>query len=135
MSSIAAMVLLPYNFLTVMASLSMTYKSAITSSDFATTILASSNLTSLYGATLILLAKLYSDYWQRKGLQMAFNKIAYSHVIKNLKPAHKFSRWYQICSDSYAKEIYGDNPKLSEKIFNKILKIDGNKQLLILHTL
>jgi hypothetical protein len=70
--------------------------------------------------SLILIAKLYSDYWQRKGLYKAFNEIVYYRILNDTKSQN--TRWYQICMDSYAKEIFTDNPELATSIFKSLLR-------------
>lgn len=80
--------------------------------------------------SLVLLAKLYSDYWQRKGLYLAFNEIAYKRAKSFIRKKNTISRWAQICADSYAKELYPSNPRISEQIFKSLLKKDyGNRDV------
>lgn len=81
--------------------------------------------------SLVLLAKLYSDYWQRKGLYLAFNEIAYKRAKSFIRKKNTISRWAQICADSYAKELYPSNPRISEQIFKSLLKKDyGNQDVM-----
>lgn len=70
--------------------------------------------------SLILIAKLYSDYWQRKGLYKAFNEIVYFRILTDKTSIG--TRWYQICMDSYAKEIFSENPGLGSNIFKTLLR-------------
>lgn len=73
--------------------------------------------------TLVLLAKLYSDYWQRKGLFLAFSKIVFDRMSSKLfKASNKISRKAQICADTYAKEVYLDDPELGKKIFDVLIR-------------
>jgi len=79
-------------------------------------------VTDLVPYSLVLLAKLYSDYSQRKGLFDAFTEIAYSRIKNNLIPSNELlESKYQICADSYAKEIYTKNLKEGEMIYAKLL--------------
>jgi hypothetical protein len=78
--------------------------------------------TNLLPYSILLLAKLYSDYWQRKGLFEAITEIAFKRIQNNLTDlSTALEPKYQICADSYAKEVYNKNYAEGEKIYAALL--------------
>ncbi len=73
---------------------------------------------------LVLTAKLFDDYQQKKGMHMFYHKLAYGRLKNNMeiKTKENYSKIFSICADCYSKSIYKENPKLSNEIYKKIFK-------------
>ena len=82
---------------------------------------------------LVLLGKLYDDYYQKKGIHLYYHKLAYEK-IKNSDTAE--TRIKEICSDCYAKADYkNDSISCSEIYDNLIDSYTDENELLIRYKL
>ncbi len=66
----------------------------------------------------MLYAKLCNDYQQREGWYQAFHYIANDRISKNKSSPTK---WVEICSESFAKSNFDNDPEASLKIYSEIV--------------
>ena len=76
-----------------------------------------------------LLSKLNTDYLLRKGMAKEYSRISFKLAIKSKEFKERHTRRYIICLDTYAKDIYLDNPKKAEKLYSELLELGRDHPL------
>jgi len=76
-----------------------------------------------------LLSKLNTDYLLRKGMATEYSRISFNLAKKAKGFKEKHTRRYLICLDTYAKDIYLDNPKKGEELHSELLELGRNHPL------
>jgi hypothetical protein len=74
-------------------------------------------------------SKLNADYLLRKGMAKEYSKISYYCAKESNDFRERYLRRYIICLDTYAKDIFHENPTLGEKIYRELLVLSKDYPL------